>query len=127
MALHGPVEISELSRKLSLDLDQTVEIVPLDDAGLCSKIHDSTSKFLVHTKTGGRFFLIVSGEGNKQLMSRSAKNIQTVCNVVRPEIAKHLLRPIATGDVQEFSYTAWLEKRRFPRAGRLQRYLTRNR
>ena len=121
------MNVNDIKTQLSVDLGERVEIKPLQDPGFKGEVIDATQKFSTLTPSGAEFFLIVSGLGNPLLVDRAVENIRSVRANISADLAKHILRPVATGVVGPLSYAVWPAKKPFPVKGRLKRFLARKR
>ena len=121
------MNLDNVSMHIGRDLGAVFGIEPLADDQFKVRLPDATSKYVVRMSDGPNLFLLVSGEGNRHLVSRAVANIQAARAAVSPGIAAHILDTVAAGEAMGTSYAVWMQQRDFPTAGRLQRFLARRR
>jgi hypothetical protein len=113
--------------QVSSHLGELVRLEAVEEDNFKDDISDSTKKFRVNVSTGPGFFLIMSGAGNPQLMSRAVDNIKKISTQLSPKLSEYILQPVLAGTDQGLTYAMWPAKRPFPLEGRVKRFIARRR
>jgi hypothetical protein len=70
-------------------------------------IADATTKCVITSQSGDRYFMLVSGQGNPRLVARAVGNIQEIRRRLPARLATNVLAPIASGNIVGRTCAVW--------------------